>query len=401
VNPRDTAPRGIARPRGTGVSGVRTTGILAVQATPLLHIDSTERPMKTDLFDYDLHKRFIAQHPAQRRDRSRLLVLHRDTGEVEHRVFADLPDYVRTGDVMVVNDTRVVRARLYGTRATGGWVEVLLVRPAREAHSADSGETPASSVWEAMLRCRGKLADGERIDVVGELTVTLLGRDADGTSHVELACDGDLATTIGRVGRMPLPPYIKRDRSADPFADEDGERYQTVYAKSPGAVAAPTAGLHFTPELLAEIEQHGCGVAPVTLHVGPGTFKPVVAEHVEDHAVDAEYYIASRETADAVNAAQRVIAVGTTTCRVLETLGATAGERQTVRAGEGWTDLFIRPPYRFGVVEALITNFHLPRSSLLMLVSAFAGRERVLAAYEEAKQRGYRFYSYGDAMLIV
>jgi S-adenosylmethionine:tRNA ribosyltransferase-isomerase len=357
--------------------------------------------MKTDLFDYDLPRRFIAQHPVERRDRSKLLVLHRDSGEIEHRVFADVAEYVRPGDVMVINNTRVVRARLFGSRETGGWVEVLLVRPAREP-------TGEGAAWEAMLRCRGRLSDGERIDVAGELTVTLLGRNADGTSLVELSAEGDVSAAVERIGKMPLPPYIRRDRTDDPFVSEDAERYQTVYATAPGAVAAPTAGLHFTPELLGEIERRGCRVAPVTLHVGPGTFKPVTADTVEEHAVDAEYYVASHETAEAVNAAGRVIAVGTTSCRVLETLAGEGDEgdragsgRRRVSEGEGWTELYIHPPYEFGVVGALITNFHLPKSSLLMLVSAFAGREPVLAAYEEAKRREYRFYSYGDAMLIL
>jgi len=381
--------------------------------------------MKTELFDYDLPREFIAQHPAEKRDRSKLLVLRRDTGATELRTFADLPEYIRPGDALVVNDTRVIRARLYGRRGTGGSVEMLLVRPARGAVSENA--------WEVMLNCRGRLSDGEEIVFADDLSATLLGRSDQGTSLAELHCAGDLSAVLGRIGRAPLPPYIKRPKSADPYAAEDAERYQTVYAKAPGAVAAPTAGLHFTPELMGRVKAAGCEIAPVTLHVGPGTFKPVRAENIEEHDVDAEYYVVTEETAAAVNRAKRVIAVGTTSCRVLETLAAGAGRRITsgegadtlaagarrrirsgegadtlaagarrrIRSGEGWTELFIHPPYDFKVVQCLITNFHLPRSSLLMLVSAFATREMILAAYDEAKLSRCRFYSYGDAMLII
>ena len=380
--------------------------------------------MKTELFDYDLPREFIAQHPAERRDRSKLLVLRRDTGATELRTFADLPEYVGPGDTLVVNDTRVIRARLCGRRSTGGTVEMLLVRPARDSATENT--------WEVMLNCRGRLRDGEEIVFADDLSATLLGRAEDGTSLAELRHAGDLNAALGRIGRVPLPPYIKRPKSADPYAAEDAERYQTVYAAAPGAVAAPTAGLHFTPGLLDKVKAAGCEIAPVTLHVGPGTFKPVRAENIEEHEVDAEYYVVTEETAAAVNRARRVIAVGTTSCRVLETLAAGAGPRITsgegvdtfatgagsrirsgegvdtfatgagprITSGEGWTELFIRPPYDFRVVDCLITNFHLPRSSLLMLVSAFATREMILDAYEEAKRSRCRFYSYGDAMLI-
>ena len=349
--------------------------------------------MKTALFDYDLPRHFIAQYPADRRDHSRLLVLHRSTGAIEHRVFANLPEYVGPGDVLVVNNTRVIRARLYGTRSSGGGVELLLVRRARQGHSA------AEDVWEAMVQCRGRLRDGEQISVSSDLSATLLGRDERGVTRVALRCSGDLDGVLDRIGRAPLPPYIKRPKHDDPDAERDAERYQTVYAREPGAVAAPTAGLHFTPELLAAVRAKGCVRTDVTLHVGPGTFRPVRAKQVEDHRVDAEYYTVSDEAARTVGRAERVIAVGTTSCRVLETVGR-AG-KGTVTAAEGWAELFIYPPFEFRVVDCLVTNFHLPKSSLLMLVSAFAGRERILAAYEEAKREGYRFYSYGDAMLIL
>ncbi len=352
--------------------------------------------MKTVLFDYDLPRELVAQQPAAKRDRSRLLVLHRKTGATEHCTFSDLPQYLGHGDVLVVNDTRVLRARLYGKRKTGGTVEVLLIRRARR-HTAGTSEE--GNVWEAMLNCRGRLEDGEEIVFCDELSAKLLGRDEAGTSLVELFCAGELGAVLERIGRVPLPPYLKRPRGYDAHAEQDVERYQTVYAKKPGAVAAPTAGLHFTPELLSQIESRGCAVASITLHVGPGTFKPVRAENIEEHVIDSEYYSVTPQAAAAINRAGRTVAVGTTTCRALETL-ATNGETR-ITSGEGWADLFIRPPYRFRVVDSLVTNFHLPKSSLLMLVSAFATRELILAAYEEAKRKRYRFYSYGDAMLIL
>lgn len=342
--------------------------------------------MKTADFDYILPKELIAQHPAEKRDSSRLLVLHRTSGAIEHRVFSDLAEYLGHGDVLVLNDTRVIPARLQGKRESGGTVNVLLVR--------ELGDQK----WEAMISCRGRLRNGERITFSDELWAFVLGKDQDGQSRIQLHCHGNLADALNRTGLPPLPPYIRR-RAADRLAARDTERYQTVFARVPGAIAAPTAGLHFTRELLACIEARGCQLAYVTLHVGPGTFKPVKSENIEDHTVESERYSVSIAAANTVSGATRVVAVGTTVCRVLETI-ATAGSRR-IAPGEGWTDLFIYPPYRFRAVDALITNFHLPKSSLLMLVSAFAGRERILEAYEEAKRMGYRFYSYGDAMLIL
>lgn len=343
--------------------------------------------MKTAQFDYELPREFIAQYPCERRDRSRLLVLRRSSGAIEHRVFADLAEYLGPGDVLVLNDTRVVPARLTGKRRSGGAVGVLLVR------DLGNGE------WEAMINCRGRLRDSEEIVFSNELSALVLGKDENGRSRIRLRCSGNLTQVLSRAGCPPLPPYIKRQSGDRRFTAEDAERYQTVYARAPGAVAAPTAGLHFTQELLAAIEARGCQLAYVTLHVGPGTFKPVKVENVEDHSVDPEYYSVSAAAAGAVNQSTRVVAVGTTVCRVLETLVAAEGRR--IEPGEGWTNLFIYPPYRFRAVDALVTNFHLPRSSLLMLVSAFAGRELILEAYEEAKRERYRFYSYGDAMLIL
>jgi S-adenosylmethionine:tRNA ribosyltransferase-isomerase len=345
--------------------------------------------MKTSLFDYDLPERFIAQHPSEQRDASKLMVLDRRDRSITHRRFSDLTEYLGEGDALVLNNTRVIRARLYGNRLTGGKVEMLLIRPVSEG----SGDE-----WLVMLRCRASLRDGETVRFSDALSATVLGRDSAGTSHARLICEGDLADELNRIGRTPLPPYIQRTRLADPFEGEDAERYQTVYAEAPGAVAAPTAGLHFTPELLTTVQARGCRIAPLTLHVGPGTFKPVKAESVEAHQVDQESYELPETTARIVNDARRVVAVGTTSCRVLETLADDSGN---VRSGRGWTELYIYPPYRFKAVNALVTNFHLPKSSLLMLVSALATREFILAAYEEAKLHDYRFYSYGDAMLIL
>jgi S-adenosylmethionine:tRNA ribosyltransferase-isomerase len=315
-------------------------------------------------------------------------VLHRETGAVEHRAFSDLPELLRAGDLLVVNRSRVLPARLLGTRASGGAAEVLLVR--------DEGE----GRWEAMVRPGRHLRPGQRVTVDEDLSVVIeteaLG--ADGRRRVRLLSRRrDIAGALERCGHVPLPPYIRR-----PDRPEDRARYQTVYAREPGSVAAPTAGLHFSPELLGRLEAQGVARAEVVLHVGPGTFRPVTAEDVRDHRLEAEPFLVPAETAAAVGEAKasgrRVVAVGTTTVRALEAAAAADG---TVTAGPGRTDLVAIPGFRFRVADALVTNFHLPRSSLLLLVSAFAGRERVLAAYAEAVRAGYRFYSYGDAMLVV
>ncbi|NQT50526.1 tRNA preQ1(34) S-adenosylmethionine ribosyltransferase-isomerase QueA [bacterium] len=353
--------------------------------------------MRTDAFDYHLPREQIAQHPAERRDESRLLVLHRATGRREHRRFGDIVQYLSAGDTLVVNDTEVLPARLVGARATGGWVAVLLVSPIEAADGADR------AVWRAMAKCRGRLVEGETLAFEGgALTCTL--RAKHGGGNVELAFDRsaeEVLTALRAVGRAPLPPYIRRPRGDDPDRAIDRERYQTVYAARPGAIAAPTAGLHFTPELLALLADKGIGRATVTLHVGLGTFKPVTADHVAAHVMHAEYYELSAEAAAAIQATRqaggRVVTVGTTATRVLEA----AAQKGPLAATTGWTDIFITPGYEFRLLDGLVTNFHLPRSTLLMLVAAFAGLDAVLAAYEEAVQLGYRFYSYGDAMLIL
>jgi S-adenosylmethionine:tRNA ribosyltransferase-isomerase len=341
-------------------------------------------------FAYELPADRVAQAPASRRDGSRLMLLDRSTGATAHRRFSDLPELLRAGDLLVLNDTRVRRARLLGRRPTGGKAEVLLLEPVENRGS--------DAIWRCLVRSGGRTRTGERIELEGGIEAEVLERDGDAW-RVLLGGAESLEERIERVGRMPLPPYIRRSGAAPPPVD-DHERYQTVYARHVGAVAAPTAGLHFTPDLMERLEGRGVERAFLTLHVGPGTFVPVRTEDVERHTMHAERFELPRETADAVAAARRrggrVIAVGTTVVRTLEA----AAEAGRVRSGAGECDLFIYPGYDFRVVDAMITNFHLPCSTLLMLVAAFADRERVLAAYEEAKTRGYRFYSYGDAMLV-
>jgi S-adenosylmethionine:tRNA ribosyltransferase-isomerase len=334
-------------------------------------------------FDYALPRDLIAQVPARPRDSSRLLVMRRDSGALDHRIFRELPDYLRAGDVLVLNDTKVIPVRLRSRRISGGEVEVLLLRPVGQR-------------WEALVRPGRRLRPGTRLTFGGGAIDVTIGEPApQGTRLVTVRHDGDLRAALDRAGEMPVPPYIERPL-------ERPDDYQTVYAAHEGAVAAPTAGLHFTPALLDEIRGRGVRVVFVTLHVGLGTFRGVEVEDVTRHRMDAEEYELSGETAAAINAGRsaggRVIAVGTTVVRTLESVAADGG---TVAAGRGRTELFITPGFRFRVTDALVTNFHLPRTTLLMLVSAFAGRERILAAYEEAVRVRYRFYSFGDAMLIV
>ncbi|HHT02610.1 MAG TPA: tRNA preQ1(34) S-adenosylmethionine ribosyltransferase-isomerase QueA [Firmicutes bacterium] len=338
--------------------------------------------MQTSDFEYQLPPELIAQHPVQPRDASRLLVLHRGLG-LEHRYFRDLPEYLRPGDCLVLNDTRVLRARLFGRRRdTGGRVEFLLLRPLSDGR------------WETLVRPGRRARPGVEIDFSAgdcRLTATVDARTATGGRVVTFTSDLNLDQAIDHLGVVPLPPYITA-------ALEDDERYQTVYAGPKGSVAAPTAGLHFTPALLEQIRNLGVQVAKVTLHVGLGTFRPVGVEDLKQHSMHAEYYQLNAETADLINSARRVVAVGTTVARTLETTADAGGQ---IRPGCGWTDLFIYPGYQFRAVDVLLTNFHLPRSSLLMLVCAFADREEVLAAYRDAVGQRYRFYSFGDAMLII
>jgi len=345
----------------------------------------------TDDFDYDLPKELIAQTPPERREDARLLVLDRATGAVSHRSIRDLPELLRPGDLVVVNDTRVIPARLLGRRASGGQVEVFVLELSDEAVGA----------WKALVRAGGALQEGEVVSIDGDAVGVRLLRRLDGGTWLVQATEGRLNQLMERAGRMPLPPYIKRDR-ADARSSVDRERYQTVFAQAPGAVAAPTAGLHLTKDLLARLASQG-NAASVTLHVGMGTFKPIETDRVEDHVMHEERYHVPDQAADLVRTTRRsgcrVLAVGTTSMRALESSAAASPDHLPV-AGWGATSLFITPGYEFRVVDALLTNFHLPRSTLLVLVSAFAGRERVLAAYREAVAARYRFFSYGDAMLI-
>jgi len=346
-------------------------------------------PYRTADFDYPLPENLVASHPAERRDESRLLVLDRATGSLADRRFSDLPGYLAEGDALVVNDTRVFPARLTGRKPTGARAEILLLGPV-----AGDGEPRA---WKALVRPGGKLKPGRSVEVGDGFAVVVEDSYADGSRRVRLEGDGDPWDLIERYGEVPLPPYIRR-----PSDELDRERYQTVYARERGSVAAPTAGLHFTVGLLEQIEARGVSVVRLTLHVGVGTFRPVDAERPEDHHMHAERYRLSGAAARLLNRARaggsRIWAVGTTSVRTLETAVSDDG---TFEASEGWTDLFIRPPHRFLGVDGLLTNFHLPRSTLLMLVAAFAGRDRVLEAYRHAVDLGYRFYSYGDAMLVV
>jgi S-adenosylmethionine:tRNA ribosyltransferase-isomerase len=335
-----------------------------------------------EAFDYELPAGLIAQEPLPERDAGRLLVLPREQGEPQHRMVRDLPGLLQAGDVLVVNDARVIPARLRGRKeGTGGKVEILLVEPLGGAD------------WLALAQSSKPLRPGAVIEAHGA-RLTVLEARGEGELVVRLPLDGDaLWRYLDEAGEMPLPPYIER-----PARPEDRERYQTIFARERGAVAAPTAGLHFTPRLLEELRGKGVRVAPITLHVGPGTFLPVRARRVEDHRMHRERYQVPAATADAVASARgRVIAVGTTALRTLEA----AHDGEALRAGPGSTDLFITPGYRFRVVHGLLTNFHLPRSTLLMLVCAFAGLPRIQAAYAEAVASRYRFFSYGDAMLIV
>jgi S-adenosylmethionine:tRNA ribosyltransferase-isomerase len=335
--------------------------------------------MRLGDFDYALPPDLIAQTPASQRDSSRLLVVDRAEGAVAHRRFSDIDQYLREGDVMVVNDTRVMPARVRARRGSGGAVEVFLLRP----------ETGGG--WEALVRPGRRLKAGEVVTAEHGERIEIGERLPSGTRRVR-GVDDDIAEIMRRAGEMPLPPYIHR-------APADPERYQTVYAQSVGAVAAPTAGLHFTPELLDRVRGRGVGVVAVTLHVGLGTFKPVTADDITAHRMETEIYVITPEAADAINTRSgRVVAVGTTAVRTLETAAAEDGR---VRAGSGQTALFLYPGASFRVTDALITNFHLPRSTLLMLVSAFAGHALIMRAYAEAIRERYRFYSFGDAMLIV
>lgn len=339
--------------------------------------------LKKSDFWYHLPEEQIAQTPAQPRDSSRLLVYHRDTKTIEHKIFRDVVGYLKEGDVLVVNKTRVLPARMFAYTANGGKVEVLLLK------------RRALDEWEVLVRPGRKCKVGVTLTVNEELSLQVLGITESGERIVHFDYEGAFEDVLSRVGSMPLPPYI-HEKLADP------ERYQTVYSKENGSAAAPTAGLHFTPELLQKIREKGVEIAEVLLHVGLGTFRPVKEENVLDHKMHSEYYEVSEEAAEIINRAKkegrRVIAVGTTSVRTLETVAAEDG---TVCACSGNTEIFIYPPYRFKCVDALITNFHLPESTLIMLVASLCSREEILGAYDVAVGEGYRFFSFGDGMLVL
>ncbi len=339
--------------------------------------------MKTSNFYYALPEELIAQTPLEKRDASRLLRLNKATGETEHRHFFDLPTYLKPGDCLVLNDSRVLPARLIGRRETGGAVEVVLLR--------DLGDKG----WECLTRPGRKTRPGTKL-IFGDggLTAEVIDSVEDGNKLLRFSYEGIFLEVLERLGKMPLPPYIKEELS-------DGERYQTVYSRETGSAAAPTAGLHFTKELLEKLTEQGVKICYITLHVGLGTFRPVKAEEIENHEMHAEFCVIPEETAHLVTetkkAGGRIVSVGTTSCRSLESF---AREDGSLQPGCGWTDIFIYPGYRFKCVDSLITNFHLPESTLVMLVSALAGREQVLNAYAQAVEEKYRFFSFGDAMLI-
>ena len=339
--------------------------------------------MKTSDFMYDLPEERIAQTPVEPRDHSRLMVVDRDTGAIEHRHFYDIADYLRPGDALVINETRVIPARLIGERGGGGVCELLLLKQL------------GPKKWETLARPGRRLKPGAEVSFGGgKLKARILEETDAGGRVVEFACDGPFEAVLDELGEMPLPPYIHEKL-------EDRDRYQTVYARQDGSAAAPTAGLHFTPELLERIRAMGVEIVPILLHVGLGTFRPVKAEDVEDHVMHSEYYEVTEDAAARLNAVHtrggRVVAVGTTSVRTLE---SAAPEKGRVEAKSGWTNIFIKPGYEYKMVDCLITNFHLPGSTLIMLVSALLGRERTLGAYELAVKENYRFFSFGDAMFI-
>jgi S-adenosylmethionine:tRNA ribosyltransferase-isomerase len=380
--PRARAPR--QRPAPAGI----------LVAFPLGRREHDEIFMsELDQYEYELPRDQIAQHPLSQRTDARLMLLERESGRIEHFHIRDLPELLRAGDVLVLNDSRVIPARLVGVRTqTRGRWQGLYLR-----------SDPATGVWELLSRTRGRIEPGETLTVLDRharetLPLRVMARTEEGNLLVQPQAEGDAPTLLQRYGRVPLPPYIRDGQ----MVDRDVESYQTVYARQDGSVAAPTAGLHFTRELFERLQQAGVTGHAVTLHVGLGTFRPIAAERLEDHRMHLEWGQIDATTAAALNAARsgggRIVAVGTTSARVLETAADDQGQ---LHPWTGQTDLFIRPGYRFKAVDAMLTNFHLPRSSLLVMIAALAGRERVLDAYQQAIRQGYRFYSYGDAMLIL
>lgn len=341
--------------------------------------------MKTSDFNFDLPQELIAQDPLEDRSSSRLMVLNKESGEIAHRIFHDITEYLHPGDCLVINDTKVIPARLIGTKEdTGAHIEILLLK------------RKENDVWETLVKPGKKCRPGARVVFGnGELKAEIVDVLEDGNRLVHFEYEGIFEEVLDRLGQMPLPPYITHKL-------QDKNRYQTVYAKNEGSAAAPTAGLHFTKELLEKVEKMGVKIAHVTLHVGLGTFRPVKVDDVENHHMHSEFYVVEEDQAELINQTKknggRVISVGTTSCRTLE---SATGEDGVLKAGSGWTEIFIYPGYKFKMIDGLITNFHLPESTLLMLVSALAGKENIMKAYEEAVKERYRFFSFGDAMLIL
>ena len=341
-------------------------------------------------FDYKLPENLIAQMPADKRDTSRMMVLNRANHTIEHKHFYDIVDYLDDNTLLVLNNTKVLPARLYGTKETGAKIEVFLL------------ESQEGKIWSCLIRPSKRVKSGNIIKISDELSAKVVQRlEDDGEWLVELIFNGDLFDILHKVGNLPLPPYIERKLQTEEIKNFDKERYQTVYAEDEGSVAAPTAGLHFTKEILKKLKDKGVEIAYVTLNVGLGTFRPVKCENILDHKMHSETFEISQETADIINKAKskgkKLVAVGTTTVRTLETAYQKYGE---IKACHDHSELFIYPPYEFKVVDKLITNFHLPKSTLLMLVSAFAGKDFIFNAYKDAVKNSYRFFSYGDCMFI-
>ncbi len=339
-------------------------------------------------YDYDIPKHLIAQCPATKRDESRLLILHRENSKIEHRKFYDITDYLNSGDVLVLNDTKVSPARIIGSRTTGGRVEGLIIKEVGE------------NVWEVLLQSNHRLKENELLYFSDSVKGSIVCRNNTGSWIIKFEDRKKFLEMLENSGRMPLPPYIKRKLDNIQYTD-DKERYQTIYAKKMGAIAAPTAGLHFTTNLLQKLTNKGVNIVFVTLHVGLGTFKPIKEVDFRQHTIHKEFYNIPNETIDTIYKAKmlgkKVVATGTTTCRVLETFA----EDHKMKKKSGWTNLYIYPPHKFKLTDTLITNFHLQRSTLILLVSAFAGRENIVTSYKEAINHSYRFYSYGDSMLIL
>ncbi|NNJ70076.1 MAG: tRNA preQ1(34) S-adenosylmethionine ribosyltransferase-isomerase QueA [Kiritimatiellales bacterium] len=374
--------------------------------------------MKTDLFNYDLPPELIAQHPPERRELARMMVLHRASGQIEHRTITDIVDYLHAPDVLVLNNTKVIPARVFGQKASGGKIELLLLEEVgtasrlsgtsstachalrgRPRRCGDTPPYPSQEEWKVLMKTSRRPKVGDSLSLCsGKATATMLHDGEQGEAVLKITSDRPLMEILDEEGVPPLPPYIDRKAQTPEQIEEDKKRYQTVYASEPGAAAAPTAGLHFTPDLFQALEKQGVKKAELTLHVGLGTFRPVSADIITDHEMHHERYAVSEEAAKIINAAKaaggRIVAVGSTSVRTLESV-------VPIQAAEGATNIFIYPPCDFQNVDVILTNFHLPKSTLLMMMSAFAGRELMLKAYETAVQENYRFFSYGDCMLIL